>query len=399
MVISRRHADAILSLLLVIFALDLPRLVIEMMSLPLPLLGGQPPYLMPMVLLLPMVYMPALRERSVRIFPDTFDLLFIGVMGFWIFLETFLPGEGRTADFTLVTANLVVFVGYIVIRQHVQVFGAHTLVQTAVAVLTVVVSGHLLVLALDDVGFAVPLLNMAEVRSRNGLSLLGLLVLFLVWFVWPVGSAKWRYFFLPGIVIIHIWLNEARAAAVIFLALAAVSTVPAVFVNLQRRLLAFVCAVVGVIAVAAHPMALEMRALDSDGDAAPFGNDDRASLNYRQDANRILFQEFLRAPITGQGYQVVKESRSGPYISHTYLLFPFAAYGILGVVPYLIALLFFLRQCRGYDPRLSILIPFFFLGMLAVTNDLWAWMGLLMAVAAHNVGSPRSASELGVQHG
>jgi hypothetical protein len=112
----------------------------------------------------------------------------------------------------------------------------------------------------------------------------------------------------------------------------------------------------------------------------PSAVDSQRNIVYRMASNSHLVEQFAASPVVGVGAWKVNRMSAGEYPSHTYYLFPLAAYGLLGLLAYGVAigLLTFARRGAAAPslPALAMLL----LTVLSFVNDLYLWLAMLVAI-------------------
>ena len=110
---------------------------------------------------------------------------------------------------------------------------------------------------------------------------------------------------------------------------------------------------------------------------APGLTDDLLSAYARNAANVLLLLEFLQHPWVGIGLDQTYNARAGGYISHTYYLYPLAAYGLIGAVPYLLYFVVWpVRSGYRLDRYATNATLLFLFAVMTLLNDWRAWYAI-----------------------
>lgn len=389
--VTPHQIACVFALFTVGYCLDLPRLVIDWASLPLPILGGTPPYL---VVLLPTIFVGywaagKYSPGSIAWVWQPADLLFLTVMLFWAALEVSAPGE---ADYILIKMNAWCFTAYYVVRAHLSVFRSPgVLVDTFLYVILAITCIHFVLLILIQNGIPPPGLQISEIVSRNGMSYWLLFAVFLQWFLRPGRfSITLPDLAIGAFFVIHALINGTRGAIIALVPLLAAKLILGrAFTGKFRACLIFALTISGAIAAATGYVILESLGSSYEmliveaglGIDFPSGTADSVrSLWYRLATNALLLQTFMDYPIFGAGMHAVLSARVGDYISHTYYLMPLAAYGVAGVLPYLAFLGLGIWRGWRLGNGLMFIAGALVISVVVFVNDLWGWFGALAAI-------------------
>jgi hypothetical protein len=400
---KRRYVVALVVLLIGI--LDIPRYFVEVFRLPLPMLGGNPPYLMPMIGIGAAVaaWMSARMGRIQQCF-EWSDRFFVVALLTWVWLEMANSLEAGVARPEMILTNLWAFVCLAALRQvSATVDLGGRVARIFVELLVAWVFLHLVLMA--SVRLGVPVLSLVvdanELVGKNSLSHVASFGILLLLFD-DLRLDPWRRYcvYLPillGVVV----TNRSRGALVIVALIALLRLAREV-----RRLPWQVCLLgVAVAVVAAFssrdliggPIERLFIGLSLDAELSPDKllqlGDDLHSVYSRNRSNVLLLWSIIENPLSGIGMSEVQATRAGRYVSHTYWLYPLAAYGLLGSVPYVMWFLSLAR--RGLWRHRQHLLPYglFVLLTMTFTNDFFSWYAVVIFLLTRRV------DDVAVSHG
>jgi hypothetical protein len=381
------------ALILIAFVLDLPRLAIEVLGLPLPLLGGDPPYLIAPALVLIAAYLYLRGAGRAGATLEARDAVFLTAILLCALIESLHWVSSGQADFRLLTGTLWWFVAYFAVRQHLLVSKASgQFVDLTLAIIVALGVLHLAALAIARLGGA-GLAMLDELAGRNSLGLLLAGAVYLQWFVRPrYGAVRpWETALVVGLACVDAIVIEARSALVVLLLLAAARValgrgawrrpvLIALGVALTLGILAMSC---GYTFLQAEGLAPSPEAILRDASAV----DSQRSIVFRMAANSYLVEHFAGSPIIGVGAWEVLRTKAGGYPAHTYYLFPLAAYGLLGLLAYGVAIGLLFAHRGAAAPSLPVL-AMLLLTVLSFVNDLYLWLAMLIAIESVRPGRP-----------
>jgi len=384
--------------LIVAFVVDLPRLVIEIFNLPLPRLGGNPPYLILPALALIGAYLHLRGVRRTGEAIEPAELVFIGALVLCGLVEIFHWISGKQPDLRLVTEALWWFVAYYLVKQHLLASRAHAeFVRVALVLLAAIGLLHLAALGAAAMGWITSAHVLAEIRGRNGISLLLAGALYLYWFCLPAQIRRpWHTASLLSLTLVHAVANQARGAllalTVLLIARLAWDRQPvrtlglavlAAAVALGAAAISF-----GYPSFARESWLSELAVVRSD----PAATDHERSVVYRLAANSYLVGRIAESPVLGIGASEAAGERAGGYPSHTYYLMFLAAYGLVGFLAYIVAMgMVFFAPEEIRRPSAAVLV-LLLVTILSFVNDLHAWLAMLAAVATAGGQMPRAPS-------
>ena len=335
--------------LVVISAIDVPRFIIAAFQLPVPYyLGGNPPWLI--WACLPILWFNIDRNSVVgrgRLGVDREDMYFLFVMVVWCYLA-WVQGSLRHAslgqrwfNLYLVSTNVWFYLYYFLLKTYQDRFRVQArLVDIAINTVSWMSVVHVILYILAAVG---PVYFAAlDIYNHNDVALLSVFPAYLVLFQRPSDGRWVRTWLVVGVSMTVILLNQSRGALAVLIVLLAWRFLA------SRKVL--------VLAVAASGAVLAVRFVDFEavgilwrGLSFGIANADTLaeetlgllpnnllSAYARNAANVLLIREFLQHPLVGIGMDQAYNVRVGTYISHTYYLYPLAAYGLVGAVPYLL---------------------------------------------------------------
>jgi hypothetical protein len=385
---SSRQAVQAAVFLVVIAVLDIPRYVIDVFALPLPLLGGNPPYLMPFCMVIGFIL---LKFSFAAI--DGEDLFFMSCLYLWSLLEIFHGARAGHMRWELVAVNVWCYLGYFVLKQ----LGRFTDIRETLVAACLLVTGtisliHTAMLALLRLpGIpATQYLVGSELLDRNGISFMALLGFHLILF-YPdclkrLSGWRWKYG-LAGSYVLVIMLNRTRGAMLVFAMLAAGRAL--LYGSALKRILAaaLLLALGGVLLagdgmervssrLAIVKAGLDYRTATAD-DYEMFSWDNAEVSAYsRVRTNLLCIQSFLANPFIGIGLAESFGLRIAGYMSHTYFLLVACAYGAIGSIPYLLFFKGLACPANRPIPKRSILTLFLIVGILTFINDFPSWFAV-----------------------
>jgi hypothetical protein len=387
--LERTQAPFILAaVILVAFVTDAPRVVIEIFDLPVPRLGGNPPYLLLPALVLLVAYLKLDRSGDRGRPVDDVDLLLLLAVIFVAASEAFHWAAGKPPDFRLANEGLWWFLAFYVVRHHIAATrDARTLGHVALAFIVGMGSLHLCLLALAEArGLTNPTL-LAEISGRNGISLLLAGGVYLYWFVLKVYGPYpwWVGLIVPGLAFAHAIANHARGALIVLLLL----TLSRMALSLgpwRKAALVGLGAIVVLGALSAsygYGVLVRAQWLRSAAVVAQDAgaSDDARSAVYRLAANSALVDRVLNSPLVGIGASDALQERAGDYPSHTYYVLLLAAYGAPGIVVCLVAFALTLYKRNLDDGIGAVVLAMFVVSVLTFVNDLYYWLAMLVAMA------------------
>jgi hypothetical protein len=233
-------------------------------------------------------------------------------------------------------------------------------------------------------------INIQELYSRNSISQLLVSSLFILGIFGKRRPFSNPYFlYLTLFTIIHIWLNLARAAALLLI-LTLILTLIYAKLNAHFKittniLLAMIPIIMATVSLS-YPIFVQLQAFSWLG-----GGKAALSAQFRSEANWLLISKaVMDHPLLGMGWNMVLETRSGGYITHTLYLIIFAAYGLLGSVPLLAWFILFLAKTRDRMRVLLAMSSTVIIVSASFVNDPVAWYGLLFALLFNVNTNPNS---------
>lgn len=360
--------------LIAFYVFDVPRLVIEIWRLPLPLLGGRPPYLAPLAAALVAGLLLIARRRGAPLLHAA-DPVFASAL---LVCATVALFHGADGGLGLVLDLALFYTGFVAVRAHRDAFGETATVANATLLVALAVTGvHLALLGLAHAGLPPLAADPSEVLQRNGMSFLVVLVCFLAYFRPPasLGPGPLVPLAATAFAIVQILLNESRGALVALVALATARFV----LRAHRSSAGAGLALLG---------ALTLCAFVAMGDAAlrltePLlgAADHRVSAVSRLSTNGALLDAFLAAPLLGIGAASVDAVRSAGYSSHTLPLIVLAAFGLAGFLPIVAATWFMARADEAAASATRVALTLLLLVTVFV-NDAWPWLALAIGLVA-----------------
>ena len=376
--------------LIVISALDVPRQIIDAFRLPVPYyLGGNPPWLI--WVCLPILWLNIDRSSVVgrgRLTVDREDMYFLFVMVFWCYLS-WAQGSLRNAspgqtwfNLYLVTTNVWFYLYYFLLKTYQdRVRVQARLVDITINTVSWMAVVHVMLYILAAVGPAY--FATLDIYDHNGVALVALFGAFLLLFHQPTDARWATTWLLVGVMLTVILLNRTRGAVAVFIVLLAWRLVG------LRKMLVFAVTASGAV-LAVRFVDLEAVGILWRGLSFGIANadtlaqetlallpDNLLSAYARNAANVLLVREFLEYPLVGIGMDQAYNVRVLGYISHTYYLYPFAAFGLVGAVPYLLYFVVWpVRSGYRLDRYATSSTLLFLLGIMTVLNDWRAWYAI-----------------------
>lgn len=364
------------ALTIAIYIFDVPRFIIDVWRLPLPPLGGNPPYLFAFaaVLLFILIYIGGRNQSTVASAEDYvafFMFMACSAIATWHwFLES---GRGIDVVFVL----FYFYSGYVLCRIQITVLDGYKELWwgiLGVAVTLALVHGALLVS--DYWGGPLFGANGIEFRQRNGISLALLMACFLIWFA-PLSGSLFSFIFyvVPLIAIAHVFLNQSRGAMLILVMLICGRFI---FRAHNSRIGAIVfffiaCISVAIVTVGADSL-IQLTMI------MPDGSDDQLSALARIVTNREVVRALAYSPFFGLGDKTVAEISYLGHSTHTYLLVLTGALGVVGLVAFGVILVAMVFSGRPVPASAITAISLLLLVTIFV-NDLFPWFAALIAVA------------------
>lgn len=377
---TRRGISIFTAYLIAFCAADLVVPIVDFFMLPLPrhVFGISWSAAFGIVALL--ILWPSLRDLRVPLLEaGGVGALFILV--FWVVLEGMRPILGGVPDYTLIISCFPALFVSQLIRFHLRVFSDYTLlIETFVFTVVVLAIIHavLLVVTLSDI--SIPFVNANELISRNGISLLlvvAVLASTLLADDITGEHTRLRLVGLLGFAFLHIYLNSARGAGILLVLLLLLwglrEKAPDFRGVTPLLLLTSVIVILG--AIFSYPL------LNVASGFAWFGAGDNAlSTAIRSGSNWTLLVQFLDSPLHGLGWQEVLSVRSEKYISHTFYVIILAAYGVIGMAPFVLLAVSWVRSVSRRDQQLRVMTMLLILTMATFVNDPLPLYGFILAL-------------------
>ncbi|WP_119166687.1 hypothetical protein [Algihabitans albus] len=357
-----------------LYIFDVPRLIIEIWALPLPLLGGRPPYLLPFVavLFLAMVFTARYESKTQALYPV--DVIFIVAWAIGAAVVTFHRMEAPGSGGPLLIDLAVFYSGFLLARAYRDAFGDLLLLLSCLFWMALAIAGvHLLLLLLHQFGLPALGANPGEFVQRNGISFLLVFACFYGWFLNRGLPPVAVHALLPGFALLHFGLNGARGGFVVLAILMAARyllradrSLRGAWLGLSITLAALLLLAFGLPLIQAHANAL----LGS--------SDDRLSAVSRLATNIDLMSLFAKHPMLGIGEAAVERTRFAGYMSHTFPIVLLVAFGLVGSVPFVIAL-WFMVSAEHRPEALDVVAITLVLQAGLFVNDLWPWLAVAAA--------------------
>lgn len=372
-----------LSLLLLSFIYEVPRLFIDVLNLPVPRPGGRLVALLPILLLLAWLHGSLFYRRFRQLPIEPEDTLFIMVLTIWTLLELWHGMNGHETDLAIVEDNAWCYFAFWLFRVHLALFrDINRLRWVAWRLAMSIGCTHTLLLLLEVWGVRIPMLNYNELLQRNGLSLL------MTFAVYLILLSPDRAFRKPSRVMLtivlssfQIALNHARGAAIVLAMLLVIGGLRRILATRSIAAPLFIVASLFLAgAVTAQASLTDSWITHGAGRVLNGTSDDGLSTDYRLRANSAVLSLFEDSPLIGAGGTSVFAARAGGYITHTYYLMPLAAYGMIGMIPYLLCLW---GICMRFRVRLNsdgLIWLSYLIAICSFVNDLYGWFGLGVAL-------------------
>lgn len=364
------------ALLICFYVFDVPRLLIEIWGLPLPVLGGRPPYLLPLVtILLVAMLANARRDRDGAVLHPS-DLVFAAALMVVAALSTY-HGMGQPKPaFGLVVDLALFYSGFVLVRAYRDAFGSSWPVVDCAFWMALAIAAVHFVLLLMALGGLPPLgAQPGEVLQRNGISFLLVYACFYAWFLRRNLPPVVAHGILPLFALVQFYLNGSRSALIVLMLLGLARYLLKAHVSLRGGQLALCGAIVALFAVAAGLVWLQQW-----GGPLLGADDDRLSVVSRFATNYELLQLALHSPIIGIGEAAATGVSFAGYPSHTFPVILLAAFGTVGALPVVVALWQMATAEVGPGPRPLMTLTWITLSLLFV-NDLWPWLAVAVAGA------------------
>jgi hypothetical protein len=363
--------------------------VIEVFGLSLPLLGGNPPYFMPLlVLFLAFSAWAVTREQSAGSSMQPGDGMFILAMVVWTWLETANGLESGGLRFDMLMTNIWCFFVLMALRMHTRRFDLRLRI-TEVYVELLVAWSLVHVLLFLCTQLAIPplagIIDRGNLVGRNGFSHLNCLGILLLLFELPRLDPLRRYLVYLPILCSVLAVNGSRGATMIAAALVMwrLTQVAMSLPKLYR--LAAMLALIVLLALSFESIRPTLQRMttgldfDRESDVMTLSErgDDYYSAYARNKSNILVLESIAQNPLSGVGAYGMTQIRAARYQSHTYWLYPLGAYGFLGAFPYVLWFISMWRSGLRLQPNLALPLAFFLLATMTFTNDMYAWYGLV----------------------
>lgn len=382
----------------VVAVFDLPRMVIEILDLPMRYyFGGNPPLLIPVLLVVLFLNVILLYKKFRKILPvDSIDVLFLVTLTIWGILYVyhlgyFGGGWKSWNNAYLITTNIWLFLSLYVLKSYSYFQDVRfRLVDVTINVVTWF-SFFFLVLALID--FVVILPIHEKLQSNNGLAMKSVFCLLLAFFY---GRSR-KNSSLIVILFIHtfiIFYSHSRGALLVLIMLVAyqvyIQAIPFRIKSLTNSFVVVFSFTFGLVFfndfllyldAALFPFDIYGEAYvrwDLEGEGAEGLSDKLTSAVSRIQSNVLLFREFLSQPLFGVGYQNSMDVRSFGFISHTYYLFPLSSYGIIGSLTYFFMAFLIFKKGYKYNKESTIAAAIFLMMFFLFTNDMVTWLAVMI---------------------
>jgi hypothetical protein len=380
----------------VIAVFDLLRTVIEILHIPFRYyFGGNPPLLLPLLLLMLVLNLWRIDKRYNRVIPiNLTDILMIITIYGWVLLyfyhSDYLGGWRKSWDGAyLITSNLWLFLSLFILKSYSYIIHdlRERLVKVVTNLLTWFAIGFLALFFLDKI-VGLPIHD--HLQNTNGIALKSAFCILLILFF----SFNMRMHTLLIIVSLHVlvaYVSNAKAS-LIAIALMILYRGYSLIMSRRGRLYTntFVFAAIAtIVALFYNEIYFYLDSVASSFDI--FGEAYEAAEGYNMEnstvsalsriqSNLLVLAEFFKNPLVGIGYQQVAAIQSFGYMSHTYYLFPLTAYGVLGVMPYVIMLtrIFFRGLRLNYEETIATAL--FVTTAFTFLNDMVAWMAIIFFI-------------------
>lgn len=382
-VIYERFARAT-AYLISLYALDVFVPVIDIFSLPMPRYVASMSFSFGFILVALGILIPMARMHRIPVFGGA-SLALVGVLAFWAGLEVISPlGRGGGGRTDLILAFIPLLLVMVAARLHLILFNDPQFLVLALALTaSALVLVHTMLLLGVSMHILMPFVNISELQGRNSMALLVPVCLWLLAFFplrgWPVLG--YRYNMLLVLALTNILLNQSRMALLILAWCVFVGVALQSFV-LRRWLLASLIPIGFIVAVGtifAYPILVTL----GESDLLFIGQgDDAVSVWSRSLSNFLLLQKLGHSPLLGIGWEGVAETKAFGYMGHSLNVIVLAAYGAIGAIP-LVALIFIgLVRMRETAREAASHLLFLALLIASVTNDVFAYFGVVMALLA-----------------
>ena len=387
----RLNKQKLFLFIIVIAFFEVPKLTIEIFSLPVPyFFGGNPPWLLPIILffLILNIY-----KSKLKIEFKTEDFLIIFTLFTWLTLyiyhNDFIGGGWRSWNgAVLITTNLWMYIGYLLLKtsKHLENF-YYSLINQSITILSIIASIFLLLIFID---YLFPLPIIEKIQNNNGLAVRLSVGVFLILFFNESFSKLSKLFLLiPSC--LFIFYSESRGCIaiiiILFLYKLLISLKPKGFRQIVYILLlliipAFSIQIAEFIGIQIYKLTKGLDLLSGyylHAEGYHFESN-VVSAYTRIRTNILLLQEFINNPLLGIGFQNTMNIKIFGYISHTYYLYPLVSYGILGTLPYFLFFFYFVIKGVKWNLKATIIFMIFLILIFTFLNDMVLWLAILLFI-------------------
>ena len=378
----------ILLYLVVISLLDVPKIAIEVFALPIDYyLGGNPPWLMPLLLIF---LIHNIFKSAGKVVVKIEDVLMLLTLFIWsllyIYHDDFIGGGWNIwRGANLITTNLWMFLGYYLLKTYLYYDDVYeNLIDVTIKAVSFI-AFIIGVLILIDYFYKLPIHK--ELQSKNTLALILLFGSLLLLFFNKTYSIFSKFILIVLFNILIFYWNS-RGAIIISILLISYKFYSCLKPQGIGRILTIILGI-GTLSIAFLQFNFSELLDNLTGGlnlsagyyshAEGYGLKSEIVSTYsRLRTNILLIETFLENPLLGVGYVNVKNIQSFGYISHTYYLFPLTSYGILGSISYMMFFSYFFVKGVKWNTVATIATLIFIICMFSILNDMIAWLAILL---------------------
>ena len=378
----------------IISCLNIPRNIINVFGLHFLLFGNDLPYLAPFCLLLLTINL-SMTKGNAKLLIGTEDVYFVIALLTWTLLEYYHNIEHSGANLYIVLSNFWFLVFYFLLKTYVRLSGIEVikeLMNTTAYIITAVLLFHL---ALQGIarysGGAADFINESELFETNGMSLIALFLIHLILFYMPVKTRMERLrlnFILIPLCIFVIILNESRGALILLFLIFLIKTL--LFTSLSKQAIIAGVLILFVLIFIRYfdtnwvvqqsefiYKSFSSEPVDMSADLVYHLPSSFVSSYQRITSIKLGLQSFSNNPIIGSGLVEAHSIRVAGYIIHSYYIFPLVAYGLIGIIPYILSFHYILKKGYIVMPRETIASLVFIIGAMTFDNEMSQWYALL----------------------
>jgi len=376
---------------------DFPRIIIELLDLPIQVyLGGNPPWLiifLALIISLNLIFIERFNKIIVPI--SKVDILFMAMLSLWMLLylyhSDFLGGGwGAWYGARLITTNIWVALSLYCI---VTIYKFRDIRE--IIILISIKSWFIFVVLF----FIITIMDMINVidlggrnKSNNGISMILTSMVTFVLFYGMNISKHDKVLYLTSFVGFVVFA-ESRGAMLVLLSIfvyklySMYGIARRIIIIIMSATILFVLYNYSLFLYSVNEYFLGYDVFNAVIDNSEgYGKDsDNVSAISRINSSILLFKEFLSHPILGIGYNDATNVRSFGYISHTYYLFPLASYGLIGILPLVILIYYIFNIAIKKNKEFAISSMLLFMVMFTFSNDMHAWISIFIFALLYGV--------------